>query len=63
MQPGRSLARPSGRHGDGVIAEDGLLSVVPLPQPDTPAAAEVNGGKDLHGDVLLRRVSQRSVQH
>src|SRR5207247_2180587 len=40
---------PAPRHGAGIGAEHGFLLVIALSQPHALAAAQVDGGVDLHG--------------
>src|SRR5262249_53789143 len=48
VQRFRPLPDPAAGHGGGVAAEDRLPGVVPLPQPHTLAAPQVDGREDLH---------------
>ena len=48
MEKLRPLADPALRHGGRVVAEDGFLRVVALPQPDALAASQVDGREDEH---------------
>ncbi len=52
MQIGRALGHPAPRHGGGVVAEDGFLSVVALAKTHALAAAQVDGREDEHGAAL-----------
>jgi hypothetical protein len=44
-----SLLNPTTRHGGGIVAEDGFLSVIALPQPYALAASQIDGRQDEHG--------------
>src|SRR5262249_20785393 len=50
VKVGRAGAGPPLRHGGGVVAEDGLLRIVALPQPHAAAAAQVDGGVEQHAE-------------
>src|SRR5262249_39093987 len=54
MQEFRAVAHPAPRHGSRIIAEDGFLGIIPLHQPHTFSAAQVNGREDEHGLTLSR---------
>ena len=49
MKKGCSLLAPVPRHGGGIVAEDGFLSIIALPQPHALAAAQIDGRQDQHG--------------
>ena len=52
MEKGRSLVHPCPSHGRWIIAVDGFLGVVSLPQSHTLPAANVDGWKDEHKTPL-----------
>ena len=68
MQPLSALFNPPVSGCRRIVAENGFLGIVALPQPHTFSAAQVNGGKDQHGVFLslhasARRVSEDSQAH
>ena len=61
-----AFSLPAFRDGQRVGGENGFLGVVALVQPDTVAAAQVDGGDDFHIRLLLlrrRRARQRVDSH
>src|SRR6185437_14483197 len=48
MQIGCSLLDPAAGHGGGIVAEDGLLSVIALAQSHTLAASQIDRRQDQH---------------
>ncbi len=43
------LFDPATSHGGRIVAEDGFLRVIALPQPHTLAASQIDGRQDQHG--------------
>ena len=41
------------RHGNRIVAEHGLSVIIALQKPHAPAAAEIDGGPEFHGQCFL----------
>src|SRR5207302_8844934 len=60
VQVGCSLGDPAAGHCRGISVKDRLLLIISLPQANALAAADVDGGVDLHEATPLIKTSEVS---